>query len=226
MMLPMNAPGDRPTRHSLWRELADGNVAGWVCLLVNLAAGVFLTGAAFLLSFFLAALVPALRYERSSYIRPTDEAVAAAFVLCGLAFLGATAWLWSRKSRKRALLRPALWTIIIGGATIILCVVAADAFRGMEEIIVSGLIFVAGGIVILVWTSAWFHLSRGRPMRNEQDGLPDIRCPACGYRMVGLREARCPECGQSYTLDELLGSQGFSRVVESDEQKHRVQQVG
>jgi DNA-directed RNA polymerase subunit RPC12/RpoP len=65
---------------------------------------------------------------------------------------------------------------------------------------------------MLIWTNTWYQMSRGRPMQNEEDGLPDIRCPACGYRMVGLREARCPECGRNYTLDELLAKQGFSRV--------------
>ena len=209
MLMPMNSP-DGPTRYSLWHELIDGSVSIWVRVMLNLALGVVLTGVAFLMSFFLAALVPAFRYEWAYGLRPTDELMIGVFVLCGLAFVGATVWIWSRRSRHRALLRPTLWTMGIGAATTVLCVVASDTFRGAEELVVSGMIFLAGGGVMLIWINAWYQMSRGRPMRNAGDGLPDIRCPKCGYRMVGLRESRCPECGGSYTLDELLGSQDFS----------------
>lgn len=212
MIVPMDAPGDRPTRHSLWRELMDGSVSIWVRVLINLALGVFLTGVAFLLSFFLAALVPAFRYEWHYGVRPTDELMIGIFVLSGLEFAGASVWIWSRKTRHRALLRPMLWTMCIGAITTVLCVVASDRFGGSEEIIVAGLVFLSGGGVMLIWINAWYQLTRGRPMRNEQDGMPDVRCPSCGYRMVGLHEARCPECGRGYTLDELLAGQDFSRT--------------
>jgi hypothetical protein len=209
MLMPMNSP-DGPTRYSLWHGLIDGSVSIWVRVLINLALSVFLTGLAFLMSFFLAALVPAFRYQWAYGLRPTDELMIGVFALCGLAFVGGTVWIWSRRSRHRALLRPTLWTMGIGTATTVLCVVAGETFRGAEEIVVLGLVLLAGGIVMLIWTNAWYQMSRGRPMRNAGDGLPDIRCPKCGYRMVGLRESRCPECGTAYTLDELLVSQHFS----------------
>ena len=212
MLMPTNSP-DGPTRYSLWHELVDGSVSVWVRVLINLALGVLLTGAAFMLSFVLAALVPPFRYQWHYGLRPTDELMIGVFVLCGLGFLGGSVWLWSRRSRHRALLRPTLWTMGIGGATTVLCVVASDTVRGAEEIVVLGLVLLAGGWVMLIWTNAWYQMSRGRPMRNAGDGLPDIRCPKCGYRMVGLRECRCPECGASYTLDELLGSQDFARPI-------------
>ena len=212
MLMPMNSP-DGPSRYSLWRELMDGSVSIWVRVLINLALGVLLTGAAFMLSFVLAALVPPFRYQWGYGLRPTDELMIGVFVLCALAFVGGSVWLWSRRSRHRALLRPTLWTMGIGSATTVLCVVASDTVRGAEEIVVLGLVLLAGGWVMLIWTNAWYQMSRGRPMRNAGDGLPDIRCPKCGYRMVGLRECRCPECGAGYTLDELLGSQNFARPI-------------
>ena len=212
MLMPTNSP-DGPTRYSLWRELVDGSVSVWVRVLINLALAALAGGLAFLLSFVLAAVVPPFRYRWAYGLRPTDELMVGVFVLCGLGFLGASVWLWSRRSRHQALLRPTLWTMGIGTATTVLCVVAVDTFHGAEHIVLFGLVRLAGGWVMLIWTNAWYQMSRGRPMRNAGDGLPDIRCPKCGYRMVGLRECRCPECGGSYTLDELLASQDFARPI-------------
>jgi DNA-directed RNA polymerase subunit RPC12/RpoP len=50
-------------------------------------------------------------------------------------------------------------------------------------------------------------------MRHHLDKQVDVRCPDCGYRMVGLFDTRCPECGKQYALDELLARQGFERPL-------------
>jgi uncharacterized OB-fold protein len=225
MIVSMNSP-ERPTRHSLWRELADGTVRTGVRVLVNIALAVFLTGAACLITFFAAALVPAFRHDRSYGFYPTDELAIAVFMTAALAFVGGTAWLWSRKSRHRALLRPALWTLGIAAVTTLVAAIAADAFRWAEEFVVPGVVLLGGAGAMMIWINAWFQMSRGRPMQNEQDGLPDIRCPKCGYRMVGLREARCPECGESYTLDELLGRQDFSWPAQGAEPVREANRAG
>lgn len=62
---------------------------------------------------------------------------------------------------------------------------------------------------MIIWVEAARRQARGVPVRDRRDGALDVRCPACGYRMVGLHESRCPECGTAYTLDELLGRQHF-----------------
>ena len=41
---------------------------------------------------------------------------------------------------------------------------------------------------------------------------PPSHCPECGYSMNGLDNSACPECGRRYTLDELIGLQGYDGV--------------
>jgi DNA-directed RNA polymerase subunit RPC12/RpoP len=77
--------------------------------------------------------------------------------------------------------------------------------------VIAGIVMVAVAAVMLVWVQALRQMRTGRPLRHHQDHLLDIRCPECGYRMVGLHESRCPECGRVYTLDELLARQNFAR---------------
>jgi hypothetical protein len=81
---------------------------------------------------------------------------------------------------------------------------------GDSELVVMGLVLLAGAGILLIWVQAFRRRGpRWRALHNPQDGLPDVRCPSCGYRMVGLTESRCPECGTTYTLDELLARQEF-----------------
>lgn len=207
-----------PPRRPLWRELADGST-GWVVrLLVTLALGAALAGASLIVAFGLAAVVPSWnRYYGWSpnpsvdYIYPDDELVGWLLALASIAFLGASVWIWSRPSRNRAVWRPMIWTVGIVALAVLLSVWADDQLRGDTELVVAGVLMLAGAALLVVWTAAARDLRRGRPLRNEQDGLPDVRCPSCDYRMVGLRESRCPECGTAYTLDELLAKQAFAR---------------
>jgi hypothetical protein len=54
-----------------------------------------------------------------------------------------------------------------------------------------------------------YHRYVGGRALYDANGVLDLRCPACGYSMVGLKEARCPECGQEFTLNELMARQDF-----------------
>src|SRR5438552_10232204 len=45
---------------------------------------------------------------------------------------------------------------------------------------------------------AWVLLRRRR-----RRGFDRIRCPDCGYCLVGLPSPRCPECGRAFTPEEL-----------------------
>lgn len=204
-----NKPAAPP---SLWRDLASGS-AGWgVRLLANLAVAAALGGLVPILAYFLAALNRDWnRYASTSAVSPHDEVVAFLLVVAAAAFLAATAWLWSRSGRRRALLTPVVLSIGVIAATISLGVMAEANLRGDSEMVVGGIIALGGAGLIVIWLDA--HRRRGpkwRALHNQQDGLPDVRCPACDYRMVGLTESRCPECGTEYTLDELIAKQGFA----------------
>jgi hypothetical protein len=199
-------------RPSLLKELARGSVGGWARAAITLALAATAAGAALLGGFFLAALNPDWDAYRGGFgIHPRDELMVTVSILAGVAFLVAAGWIWSRGRANRAVIYAAILSVAIVGATIGLCVVADSAVRGAAELVIAGVIFFGAAVLILTWVVALRRSGpRGRASRNAEDGLLDVLCPACGYRMVGLRESRCPECGAEYTLDELLTRQRFA----------------
>lgn len=202
---------DSPAPPPLWRELADGTASFAVRAFVTFALAVALTGLVPILAYFLAASVPAWSRFPNNGVYPTDELIAFLAVLAGGAFLAASAWLWTRSGRRQTVMVPVFQTIGVAAAAVVLGLIADDSLPGESEMVVGGLTLLAISALILIWLRAFRR--RGphwRPLRDPQDGLPDVRCPACGYRMVGLTESRCPECGVTYTLDELIAKQGFA----------------
>lgn len=194
---------------SLWQELSGGTAGPVVKVAVSVGLAPLFAGAALLLSY-LFALGGWGRSPWSGYTVPSDELIAVLMIAGGLAYLGAVAWIWTRKRPKhRSLWGAVLLTVGIAAMTILLGVLAEENLRGADEVVIGGLVCVAAGGVVLIWVQAARRYRRAVPIRDRQDGALDIRCPSCGYRMVGLHESRCPECGTAYTLDELLGRQHF-----------------
>ena len=202
-----------PTQPSFWRELADGTAGPVVRVMVTLVIGVCLAGLCALLSYCLAALIPAWsRGDGRFGIYPRDELVVGLGVMAVGAFIAASAWLWSRKGRWRAIVGPTISSVLIAVATIVLCLLVGNGLGGDKDFLFFGLIMLGSAGVILVWVMRIYRISRGRPVKNVSDGLVNLHCPNCNYRMVGLKESRCPECGTQYTLDELLAKQNFSKT--------------
>ena len=209
-------PPPSPPSAPLWRELIDGS-AGWVVRLVaTLALGCALAGLVPILAYFLAMAFPTWNRGNGVYVRPEDGLIAFLTAMAAGGFLAASWWLWNRGPRRRTVVAPVVITIGIVAATITLGVLAEETLPGDGELVILGIVFLAAAAIILVWLNALRHRSpRRRPLRDQQDGLPDVRCPTCDYRMVGLTESRCPECGTTYTLDELIARQGFAHSDES-----------
>ena len=207
----MPNPSSEP---SFWRELADGTAGPVVRVMVTIVIGVCLAGLCALLSYCLAALIPDWSRGDGRYgIYPRDELVVGLGVMAVGAFIAASAWVWSRRGRWRGIVSPTISSVAIAVATIVLCLIVDNSVRGEKDFLFFGLIMIGSAGVILVWVMRIYRISRGRPMTNVSDGLVNLHCPNCGYRMVGLKESRCPECGMEYTLDELLGKQNFSRNI-------------
>jgi len=212
---------DIPSRRSLWRDLSDGTAGNAVRIVISLILAVFLLGVGLVATYFIAAWVPA--WDRSQYfnggggrfasrgVRPTEGLMAVVMLLMTALWVAIVIWLFVGQVRSRSMLRPMLLTIGIIASAIVIGVVADSSLHGDQEIVIAGIVLLAMAAALMVWLLAFRAARLGRPMRNEQDKQIDIRCPDCGYRMVGLMETRCPECGKAYTLDELLGKQGFER---------------
>jgi hypothetical protein len=221
------ASGNPP---SLWRELADGSASLGVRIGVSVALAPLIAGAALWGSFFIAGIGPQfLARTWGGGFGPTDELVVFMLVLGVIGYLAGLYWLWTRKRHKRhEFWKAGLLTVAVVALLILLIWVIDEtrALRGSWEVLVSGLVCIAGAAVILIWLQAWRRVGRQKPLLNPIDGAVDLRCPTCGYRMVGLRESRCPECGTSYTLDELVAQQEFRLQREMVTTEARIEPPG
>ncbi|HYE21598.1 MAG TPA: hypothetical protein VEA69_24345 [Tepidisphaeraceae bacterium] len=214
---------DLPPRRSLFRDLADGS-AGWgTRVMVAIALAVFLIGVALMAAYALAAMVP--RWNRYFYygpvtprgggvpargVAPDDGLMVVCVVAAIVLWLIAVGWLFFRSVRTGVMLRPILITVGIAMVATVLGV-WADTLRGEQELVIGGIVMLGISATLLVWVQVARNARLGRPMRHHVDKQVDVRCPDCGYRMVGLFDTRCPECGKQYSLDELLARQGFER---------------
>ena len=209
--IPGGPPATPPAAPSLWRDLASGSTGWGVRVLATFALAAALGGLVPILAYFLAALNRDWnRFAYANAVSPRDELVGVLLFLAVAGFLAAAAWLWSRSGRRRAVLAPVVLSIAVITTTAALGVWAEANLRGDSELVVGGLVALGGSALVVIWLHAHRrHGPKWRALRDPQDGLPDVRCPACDYRMVGLTESRCPECGAAYTLDELIAGQGF-----------------
>jgi hypothetical protein len=202
---------------SLWQDLIQGRAGVGVRIVLALIALAVYVGLAMIGSYFFAALVPRwgrsyyTGYNSGRYVRPKDELIAVLVAMAGVAWIATLLWLFLQAARRRGAFSPLLKTLGVIGLTVLLSVLAGDSLRGDSELVIAGIICLGVALITLMWLQAVRRGNRGRPLRNRQDQLPDLRCPECGYRMVGLTESRCPECGTGYTLDELVAKQGFAR---------------
>src|SRR5215218_7674504 len=160
-----------PHGRSLWRELADGS-AGWVVrAIVTVALGAVLSGASLIGAYMLAAMFPQMfdrgyrygwTYRGNRGVYPDDALVAWLFVIAGLAWLGAIAWIWSRLLKKhRAAWYAAIATIIIAGVTIAADVIAEDVLGGDDELVLTGIGLLGGAAVLVLWVEVWRRYGRG-----------------------------------------------------------------
>lgn len=199
-----------PNPPSLWRELSEG-AAGWgIRLGVTFATAAALAGLVPILAYVLAALNSSWDRTGGAGPYPNDELIGFLAAMASGGFLAATAWIWSRARHRRLIFAPVALTIAIAVVTVGLGIWVDEQLGGERELVIGGLVCLSGAAAVLVWVQALRR--RGptwRALHNREDGLPDVRCPACDYRMVGLTESRCPECGAGYTLDELIAKQGF-----------------
>ncbi len=198
---------DRDNQTSLWRILAGDGAHIGVRIAVSIAAGFFVCAAGFIGAFCWATFV------HGSYIR--DKHMETATIAALMVWLGFLGWLWGRVRLKRGLLKAVGQTAGIAVATVVfgLCL-GSEWFRNAEVLIVASVLLAIGG-VMLVWTAALARAA-SRRVAITTSGEVDVRCPCCGYLLIGLRELRCPECGETFTIDGLIRAQGYLRPAAPD----------
>ena len=133
------------------------------------------------------------------------------FLVASVVYLVALYWVWSRPMR-----RPGFWlagalTVGIWLITIALCIGCDMCFSHDVELVVFAVICMGIAATLLAWVQVWRRYDQDRPV-SDAAGQFDVRCPSCGYSMIGLFDTRCPECGEKLTLDQLLVRQGFDKT--------------
>lgn len=212
--------GGSDSVRSLLRSIQDGTAGAVTRLLISLACGLFLAAAASVSAYALACAFPATWARVYSYglgqkdVYVADRTIALTSACAGFAYLGVLFWIWSRHRHNRGLWLGAFMTVGFWVTTIVLCVAVDELGFHEEEFLIFGIVCAAGGCTLVGWLLLYRRYSIGRTLYT-QEGVLDLRCPACRYSMVGLKESRCPECGHEYTLDQLLSQQDFDALRRS-----------
>jgi hypothetical protein len=148
-MTPIDADDAAP-QSSLWRDLRD-DTAGWfVRLVVCIAIGIFLGGAALVGSYFLAVLFPGLNRTYYNYVAPgrfaavrasgaypKDSLVAASMMLAGAVWMASILWLFFRGVRQRPFAKPILLTMTLAAIAIGAGNLADSALLGDREKVIA-----------------------------------------------------------------------------------------
>jgi hypothetical protein len=157
--------------------------------------------------------------------RVRDDDIALGLVFSGLAWLLFSIWLWRPSfrchppwlptPRAKTCLRPIVRTVMI----VVLATASVMAYLASPrwmfddvEYIVTGACLLGSGLVVAVWLPVIALVTQGPDVADAR-GRINVRCPACGYSMIGLRSTTCPECGASPTIDELIRAQGYDALA-------------
>jgi hypothetical protein len=203
--MPVDA--DRP---SLWNDLVEGQCKPPTLLLVTAMLAVALTGVVLVGGFLFSAMYgPSNVSGTRAYVYVRDETLGWLSVLASVFFVAGTAWIWTRGSRRHhRVYYGVAATLVVTIVTIVLAIAVEMNWGGDSEVAIFGIVCLGVAALMLVWLRVVRGYLQPRPWLGA-DGKLDLRCPRCGYRMIGLKEARCPECGTAYTVDELFTQQEF-----------------
>lgn len=206
---------------SLAQSLREGSAGVGVRLLASVGAALLLLGAASILAYLWGALFPPpwTKAIAGRGVWVPGEGAVVVFFFCGVAWIFLVCWIWTRRLCRRTVLRArmpiGLWalgvglTAAVGVPAVLISVVLAEV-PGDSEFLCAAVICAAGGLIPFIWIRL-YRQAGGRAV-HDAAGVIDLRCPECGYSMMGLKQARCPECGREYTLDELISRQNFEAL--------------
>lgn len=186
---------------SLWSALRRAECGVGPRVLASLTTAMLCAGLAFLVTW-----TYAWRWGRA---RVDERFLATAIALAAVCWLPLQIWIWIAGLRGARIGRTIAVTVILWAAVIPACVATDAAFWRTGRLLVTALVLLAGAITLLIWSPAILRVAARRAFLTA-DGHIDVRCPECGYSLVGLRELRCPECGAQFTIDELIRSQRFA----------------
>lgn len=186
----------------LWRAVCSGRAPVWVRAVSTLAlAALLLAGA--LTGVWGYAIVLSDGYVRDAHL-------AAGLALAGLAWCALLPLVWRGRYTGARFVLPGVLTLAVALTATGMSILIDTLPVRDEELLIAAVLLAAGALVSLIWMPEVYRLRRGRSVLTSE-GLVDVRCPDCGYSLVGLQDLRCPECGAVFTIDELIRAQNYSR---------------
>ena len=139
--------------------------------------------------------------------------------LAGIVWCCTLTAIWTSLQFFRKTLRAALAVIGAWWVAFALCVLLGGVVTGGGPDVATavGVTFLIVLLAVAVAGTVWLPV---RLLRRHTIGEPifrrtgevNVKCPGCGYSMVGLAHCQCPECGVEYTIDGLIGAQGYCVV--------------
>lgn len=107
--------------------------------------------------------------------------------------------------------------VVTGVIIVAACIAALVADRLLrpleEEYLIAALILIGAAAVLCVWLPLAYR-GAAEPVQAKT-GEINVRCPKCGYSLVGLAELRCPECGERFTVDGIIRAQGYAKPIDA-----------
>lgn len=143
--------------------------------------------------------------------RVRDDDVGIAFAVATIPWCLTLLWIWRGGESRRIIAGAFVFTGLVVISAVLLGVAIDSAVRFNEEALIIAVAAVAFAAVVWHWAAVIARLRQNKPVLTADD-LVDVRCPECGYSLIGLTELRCPECGTRYTLDEIIRRQNYGDV--------------
>ncbi len=143
--------------------------------------------------------------------RLSDDDLAIGFAVAAAVWAVLLSRIWAGVGagrRTRGVVRAACWTLVCVLTAVVGGVLIDSAVRRDEELLVGAWALGLAATTVSLWIPVLREHAAGRPVVNTEH-LVDVRCPRCGYSLIGLRELRCPECGEQFTIDALIRAQNY-----------------
>jgi len=120
---------------------------------------------------------------------------------------------WRRRERRpgsrdvRGVVKPLLLSLLAAALTLSAAFAVRTARLDEGQVLILAVLLTGAALVLAIWLP--LAIRDQTTAIVGPDNIVNVRCPQCGYSLVGLTELRCPECGTRFTIDGLIREQGY-----------------